>query len=197
MTPEIVEARYLAAAKSPEELPPPIRREIAFAGRSNSGKSTLLNELMKRRNLARTSATPGCTRAIVFFEVRTKDDRWSTLVDLPGYGYASRSKIERRSWASLIESYLLRRPVLSTVALLVDVRRGMQQEERDLLKLLSEPVTHRPPLRVVVVGTKLDRLPRAQRSPALARLNLEGCSVVGFSNELVETMPAVWDRLNR
>lgn len=197
MTPDIVEARFVAAAKSPAELPPPLRREIAFAGRSNSGKSSLLNALMKRRNLARTSSTPGCTRAIVFFEVRTRDDVWSTLVDLPGYGYANRSKGERHAWAELIETYLLGRPVLSTVALLVDVRRGLQQEETELLKMLKEPVPSRAPLKIVLVGTKLDRVPRAQRLPSLASLKGDARSVVGFSTELPETMPPVWDLLYR
>lgn len=195
MSPEIIEARFVAAAKTPAELPPPLQREIAFAGRSNVGKSSLLNALMKRRNLARTSSTPGCTRAIVFYEVRTRDDVWSTLVDLPGYGYAARSKSERREWANLIEAYLLGRPVLSAVAVLVDVRRGFQLEETELLKMLAEPVPNRGPLRTIVVGTKLDRVPRPQRVRALAQLRGETRAVVGFSTELPETVPAVWTHL--
>ena len=80
--------------------------EIAFAGRSNVGKSSLLNKLMNRKNLARTSSTPGCTRQINFFSVRTAQGINLSLVDLPGYGYAKRSKDERKLWAELIDGYL-------------------------------------------------------------------------------------------
>lgn len=195
MNPYVVEARFAASARSLQELPPPLRTEIAFAGRSNVGKSSLLNALMNRRNLARTSSTPGCTRALNFFEVRTRAGAWLTLVDLPGYGYANRSKGERLAWGELIEGYLLGRPVLSRVALLVDVRRGLEEEERDLLKMLAEPVPNRPPLETVIVATKLDRLPRARRRGALDAIRREVPAVVGFSTELGETAGEVWTRL--
>lgn len=195
MNPQVVEAEFAAGARGAAELPPPLRTEIAFAGRSNVGKSSLLNALMNRRNLARTSSTPGCTRAINFFNVRTREDVWLTLVDLPGYGYASRSKTERASWADLIQTYLLGRPVLSTVAVLVDVRRGLEHEEQELLKMLAEPVPGRPALRITVVATKLDRLPKAQQKSALARLNGPGRHTVGFSTELPETGAQVWAKL--
>src|ERR1700759_4966605 len=94
--PRIVNAEFATAAKSDGEFPPPTRIEIACAGRSNVGKSSLLNKLMNRRNLARTSSTPGCTRQINFFEVRTAGGVNLSLVDLPGYGYAKRSKDERK-----------------------------------------------------------------------------------------------------
>src|SRR5262249_11567667 len=119
--PRIVDARFVASAPSERLLPPPTGVEMAFAGRSNVGKSTLLNALMDRKGLARTSSTPGCTRELVIFEARTSDDARVTFVDLPGYGYAKRSKSERSSWAGFIEDYLLGRPTLSTVVLLVDV----------------------------------------------------------------------------
>lgn len=195
MTIEIVEARFAAAARTTAELPPPLRTEIAFAGRSNVGKSSLLNALMRRKSLARTSSTPGCTRSINFFDARTRDNVWLTLVDLPGYGYANRSKTERRAWGELIESYLLERPVLSTVALLVDVRRGLEHEETELLKMLSERAANRQALRVVVIATKLDRLPRAKRNVTLAALRGKDRAVVGFSTELAETTSDVWQKL--
>ena len=116
----IVSAEFTAAAHAAAELPPPTQVEIAFAGRSNVGKSSLLNRLMNRRNLARTSSTPGCTRQINFFGVRTSSGVNLSLVDLPGYGYAKRSKDERKLWAELIDGYLLGRPTLRAVALLVD-----------------------------------------------------------------------------
>jgi GTP-binding protein len=191
----VVEARFAAGARSLGELPPPLRSELAFAGRSNVGKSSLLNALMNRRNLARTSSTPGCTRAINFFEVRTREDSWLTLVDLPGYGYANRSKTERRSWGELLEGYLLERPVLRSVAILVDVRRGLEHEEQELLEMLAEDVRGREPLRTLIVATKLDRLPKVQRAGAVARLGVDARKIVGFSTAIPETADAVWRRL--
>jgi GTP-binding protein len=191
----IVEARFAAGARSMGELPPPLQNELAFAGRSNVGKSSLLNALMNRRNLARTSSTPGCTRAINFFEVRTREDSWLTLVDLPGYGYANRSKTERRSWGELIEGYLLERPVLRSVAILVDVRRGLEFEEQELLKMLADAAPGRDALRTLIVATKLDRLPKGQRASAVAKLGVDARKVVGFSTAIPETTDAVWRRL--
>ncbi len=120
-------------------LPAPVQLEVAFAGRSNVGKSTLLNGLMNRKGLARTSNTPGCTRTINFFSVTTRDGLTLKFVDLPGYGYARRSKGERDAWADLIEGYLLERPTLRVVVILVDARRGVEEEEADLLELLASP----------------------------------------------------------
>lgn len=194
-TNEIVEARFMAAANNPRSLPPPIGVEIAFAGRSNVGKSSLLNRLMARRSLARTSSTPGCTRGVNFFETRTHDDLRLTLVDLPGYGYAQRSREERKSWAELIEHYLLERPSLAAVVVLVDVRRGFEQEELDVLTMLKDARGGRQPPKAVVVATKLDRLPRAKRHGALQKLGAEGRPVIGFSNELPETTLDVWRAL--
>lgn len=194
-TNEIVEAKFMAAANNQKSLPPPIGLEIAFAGRSNVGKSSLLNRLMARRALARTSSTPGCTRQLNFFEARTHDDLRLTLVDLPGYGYAQRSRAERKEWAELIEHYLLERPALVAVAVLVDVRRGLEQEELDVLTMLAETRKNRRPPKCVVIATKLDRLPRAKRHAALAAMAKEGRAVIGFSNELPETTHDVWRAL--
>jgi GTP-binding protein len=194
-TNEIVEAKFVASANNLQSLPAPVGLEIAFAGRSNVGKSSLLNRLMARRSLARTSSTPGCTRQLNFFEARTHDDLHLTLVDLPGYGYAQRSRAERKEWAGLIEHYLLERPALVAVAVLVDVRRGLEQEELDVLTMLGETRKHRRPPKCLVIATKLDRLPRAKRQAALAAIAKEGRSVIGFSNELPETTQDVWRAL--
>ncbi|HLV66696.1 MAG TPA: ribosome biogenesis GTP-binding protein YihA/YsxC [Polyangiaceae bacterium] len=196
MNQEIVDARFTAQAGAPEQLPPPVSVEIAFVGRSNVGKSSLLNRLMQRRNLARTSSTPGCTRRITFFEVRTRDGALFTLVDLPGYGYAARSKVERRSWSHLIEHYLANRPGLSAVALLVDVRRGLESDERDLIDLLRTESSGRPAPRLVLVATKLDKLPRSRRLAAVQAIAREaGLPCIGFSSELPDTTQAVWQAL--
>jgi GTP-binding protein len=193
----IVEARFIFGAASVEQLPPPTGVEIAFAGRSNVGKSSLMNALCQRKNLVRTSSTPGCTRQISFFEVKTKDGAQLTLVDLPGYGYARRSKGERSQWADLIEYYLLSRPTLKVVVALVDVRRGAEEDDEDLIRLLrSKPRIHRPELNVITVTTKLDKVPstnrklEAQRATAL--LKTEGMAV---STEMPETVERLWRRL--
>jgi GTP-binding protein len=144
--------------------------EIAFAGRSNVGKSSLLNMLLSRRGLARTSNTPGCTRQINFFDVtlaRTESPHRVVFVDLPGYGYAKVSKTEGRAWKDLLEGYLSLRPTLRAVVLLVDVRRGLEQEEEDLIEFLAQ----RQELELVVVATKVDKLSRAAQKPALAKLS--------------------------
>lgn len=194
----IVNAEFSAAAKGQLELPPPTQIEIAFAGRSNVGKSSLLNKLMNRRNLARTSSTPGCTRQINFFTVRTSGGVNLTFVDLPGYGYAKRSKDERKLWAELIDQYLLQRPTLRAVALLVDVRRGLESDDLGLLEMLetgSSP--SRPVIRPLIVGTKLDKLRSGERAAALAKIKAPGASVFGFSTELPETASALWATLER
>jgi GTP-binding protein len=189
---DVVDAAFVAAAHAPAEIPPPVGMEIAFAGRSNVGKSSLLNKLTGRKNLARTSATPGCTRGVIFFETRARDGLALRLVDLPGYGYASRSKAEKQLWADLIERYLLERVTLSAVIVLVDVRRGLESEERDLLELMAETEARRRVPSKVVVATKLDRVPSSQRARAVSAIESAGQRVVGFSTELPETTQAVW-----
>lgn len=192
---DVLDASFVAAAHAVPELPPPVGIEIAFAGRSNVGKSSLLNRLTARKSLARTSSTPGCTRGVMFFEARARDGMTLRLVDLPGYGYAARSKQEKALWADLIETYLLQRVTLRAVVALVDVRRGIESEESDLFKLLDEPGPRAKPPAKIIVATKLDRVPSAQRKAALAKVESAGVPVVGFSTELPQTTEAVWRRL--
>jgi GTP-binding protein len=182
--PRIVEAEFSAAARRLAELPPPTGVEVAFAGRSNVGKSSLVNCLTERRNLLRVSSTPGCTRAIGFYQARVSGGAQLTLVDLPGYGYARRSKAEREEWAELIEGYLLGRPTLRAVIAIVDVRRGLESDDRDLLELVKAPPScPRPPVSAIVVATKLDKVPASKRKLELARVQKSaGVPVVGFSS---------------
>jgi len=195
--PRIVNAEFSAAAKAQAELPPPLQIEIAFAGRSNVGKSSLLNKLMNRKNLARTSSTPGCTRQINFFNVRTAHGIHLNLVDLPGYGYAKRSKEERKLWAELIDGYLLERPTLRAVAILVDVRRGLEEDDLGLLEMLDPASGNRPQFKTLIVATKLDKLRAGERAAALAKIKAPGASVLGVSTELPETVTALWSTLER
>jgi GTP-binding protein len=167
-----VDAKFVAQAKALDQLPAPTHLELAFAGRSNVGKSSLLNALFERKNLVRTSQTPGCTQAINFFHWRTRDGLEAQFVDLPGYGYAERSKADRRHWGELIEGYLLRRPTLRGVVVLVDVRRDFQDEERELLEWLTQPSrASRPALRVVVAATKTDQLAKSELATRLKILS--------------------------
>jgi GTP-binding protein len=150
--------------------------EIAFAGRSNVGKSSLINRLLRRKKAARVSNTPGRTREINFFEVNGK----FILADLPGYGYARVSKERKAAWRPLIEGYLRGSPALRGVVQLLDARRVPSDDDLHMLDFLAEVGTP-----TIVVATKIDKLPRAQRSArveALAReagIDLE--QVIPFS----------------
>jgi GTP-binding protein len=121
------------------------------------------------------------------------------LVDLPGYGYAQRSKAERNSWAGLIEGYLLERPTLAVVAALVDVRRGLEADDEALLEMLaSEPRTSRMPVRALIVGTKLDKLPANQRKLATEAFRKSSpIEAHGVSANLQPTWEKLWRRLRR
>lgn len=193
----VVEASFKAGATHTDQLPPPTGVEIAFAGRSNVGKSSLLNAVLGRRNLVRTSSTPGCTRQISFYEAKTADGAVLTLVDLPGYGYAKRSKAERAAWATLIEGYLLGRPTLRAVVLLIDIRRGLEPDDRDLLELLRSPArTSRPELETLVVATKTDKLPASARQRALRKIATESAlDPAPFSIRDPEAAADVWRRV--
>jgi GTP-binding protein len=157
-----VPARYVTSASKPEEFPPPTLPEVAVVGRSNVGKSSLINALVGQTGLARTSRTPGRTRLLNWFELEARP-RFH-LVDLPGYGYAEVSHAMRESWRPLIERYLADRDVLAGVLLLVDIRRGVQDEELDFVPWLEQRGT---PL--VVALTKADKLPKNKRTLEVAR----------------------------
>lgn len=188
-------AEFVAAARRPDELPPPTKLEIAFVGRSNVGKSSLLNKLLNRRGLARTSSTPGCTRQINFFDVKSVAGLEIMLVDLPGYGFAARSKGERKEWAELIEHYLLERATLRAAAVLFDARRGLEPADADALELITEHgrVSRKPP-GVILVATKVDKLPARDR-PKLASNRVGQRRVVPFSVDEPVTTDAVWRAL--
>ena len=156
--------------------PESVLPEVAFAGRSNVGKSSLLNRLVHRKKFARVSNTPGRTREINFFKV---NDAF-VLVDLPGYGYARVSKEQRAEWRPLIESYLRRSPQLRGIVHLLDVRHDPTTDDKLMLDFLSEIGVP-----TIVVLTKIDKLTSAERRKQLAelplRLGLDVEQVIPFS----------------
>jgi GTP-binding protein len=163
---KVLAAEHLAAAASPADFPPPRLPELAFLGRSNVGKSSLLNRLVGRRQLARTSRTPGKTRLVHFYRVALPA-RELLLVDLPGYGFARVSRGERRRWKALVEAYLGRGPALRAAVLLHDLRRDPGEDEQLLAAWLAERG-----IPVVLALTKCDKekpMRRAERLRALAR----------------------------
>jgi GTP-binding protein len=194
----VVAAEFAAAATRADQLPAPALAEIAFAGRSNVGKSSLLNTLMQRRSLARTSSTPGCTRQLNVFRVKTKDGLELGFVDLPGYGYAKRWKSGRGDWGPMIEGYLRSRVTLRAVVLLVDARRGVEDDDRELLEFLRAPrqVEAPVPVETIVVATKIDKVRLADRKLLLEALRrASGIRAIGFSAETKDGRDELWSRL--
>lgn len=160
-------ARFIISAAKPEQFPPEGRAyheqaEIAFLGRSNVGKSSLINALAGTEGLAYTSSRPGCTQAVNFFEL----DQGLRFVDLPGYGFAKVPLPVARAWKELIESYLLGRGSLKLAVLVLDARRGWMEKDLELRRWLE--VHGRPYL---VVATKFDKL-KTQREKYESRKSL-------------------------
>jgi GTP-binding protein len=185
---DVLDAEFLTTAMNVGQLPPPLYAEVAFAGRSNVGKSSLINSLAQRKKLARTSGTPGCTRGLNLFRLTLRGDARIDFVDLPGYGFAARSKTERLSWGPMIETFLEKRVGLRGVVLLVDVRRGIEAEERELLDYLAHIKQ-----RALVVATKVDRLSSSQRKPAALKLAREsGVKAIPFSAHTGEGRDTLW-----
>jgi len=131
MHPRLHQARFSVAAGRPRDFPADEGREVAFAGRSNVGKSSALNALLNRRKLARTGSTPGRTQQIIFYALGGDDLR---LVDLPGYGYAKVPQGVKAQWGQLIENYLMHRGSLAGLVLIMDARRPMQDFDQQMLE---------------------------------------------------------------
>lgn len=151
---KITTAEFIQSAVTPKQFPDDPYPEIAFAGKSNVGKSTLINTLLNRKQLVKTSATPGKTQAINFFLINTQ----FYFVDLPGYGYAKVSRTMRKQWKHLLESYLSSRNVLKAVVLIIDIRHGPNEGDLQLKEWLEH--YQRP---IIVVANKADKLKRGQR----------------------------------
>jgi len=151
-------AFFHAAARS-DGLPPAEAAEVAFAGRSNVGKSSLVNALTGRKSLARTSHTPGRTQELIFFDLSGK----ATLVDMPGYGYAAVAKEKSASWGRLARDYLRGRPTLLRVFVLVDGRHGLKESDHETMRLLDAAAVS-----YAVVLTKRDEVKAAEQGARVA-----------------------------
>ena len=149
----IVSAEFAKSATLPSQYPEGNLPEIAFAGRSNVGKSSLINTITCRKSLAKTSSTPGCTRLINFFIVNNE----ISLVDLPGYGYAKAPITSRREWGPMIETYLKYRESLESVIVILDVRRNPSEQDLTLIYWL-----HYYEIIPTIVLTKTDKISRSQ-----------------------------------
>jgi GTP-binding protein len=144
-------------------LPEGDKLEVAFAGRSNVGKSTLLNTLVGRKGLAKASNTPGRTRMLNYFHLTgNKGALDCYLVDMPGYGYARASKSEIKNWTGLVKEYLRGRVTLRRVFFLVDTRRGLMEADKEILELLQEAAVS-----TQIIMTKADKLKASEREKAL------------------------------
>jgi GTP-binding protein len=146
---KIHSAEFLTSGARPEEFPYNEFPEIAFGGRSNVGKSSLINSLLQRKNLVRTSSTPGRTQRINFFVINNAFN----FVDLPGYGYAKVPKEMRASWGPMIETYLVSRPKLFAIVCVFDLRRGIEDDDQMLLEAAGTLG-----IQPIVVFTKADKL---------------------------------------
>ena len=197
----VVDASFVAAGAGVESLTPPVLPEIAFAGRSNVGKSSLLNMLLQRNKLVRTSSSPGCTKTLNLFHAKLSNGIELGLVDLPGYGYAKISRAESKSFKAMVEGYLARRPSLVALVVLVDARRGLETEEQELVTFMHSvgKGARARPVTVIVCATKTDKLTRAERKPALDKIEQDAGAnipkVLGVSAVTEDGREMLWQKL--
>jgi len=190
---KILTAEFIRSCAGPEQFLKGNLPEVAFIGRSNVGKSSLINSLLQRKGLAKVSRTPGKTRLVNLFRV-TIDDRGLVqfvVVDLPGYGYAKVSKALRSQWAPLIEQYLNESEQLRAVVVLVESRVLSEQDHQTIAWLSSH---RRHP---IVVATKVDKLKMSERISALRRLDewlglAEGDGIIAYSSVTGEGRERLW-----
>ena len=178
-------AELLASAVSKRQYPATQLPELAFAGRSNVGKSSLINKMLNRKKLARVSASPGKTATINFYNI----DDTMLFVDLPGYGFAKVSKAEREKWGKMIDEYLHARPQLVQVVQLVDMRHKPTADDLVMFRWIVE-MGFRP----VVIATKKDKVRPSQRAGALELIQktLQTEYVIPFSSETGDGVEEVW-----
>lgn len=180
-------AVFVASATGPGNYPPEGPPEIAFAGRSNVGKSSLINTLVQRKKLVKTSSTPGRTRLLNFFLVNEAYG----FVDLPGYGYAKVPKQMRHTWQPMVETFLSKRGTLKGVVLICDIRRTPEQEERDLMAWLASRK-----IPCILAATKTDKLKRskleAEKASMARALSVEPGKIILFSAKTSKGREEIW-----
>jgi GTP-binding protein len=194
----IFSAEFLTTAVEPAGWPEPKGPEVAFAGRSNVGKSSMINALARRKKLVRVSNTPGRTRTLNFFEVALEDEagarRVLTLCDLPGYGFAKASKAERALWRTMIENYVHGREGLCAVVCIVDANVGPTEDDLRVI-----PWVLAAGRRVLVAATKMDRVPKHRRAPRAHEieraLTLAEGDVIGVSATQNLNLDLLWRRI--
>jgi GTP-binding protein len=186
----IKNTEFIKSAAKAAHYPPAVFPEIAFAGRSNVGKSSLINVLVNRKNLVRTSSTPGRTQLINFFDVNGE----FSLVDLPGYGYAKVPLAVKKEWGPMMETYLSKRPNLRGVVLIFDIRRTPVLEDRQMLDWLRSYDI--PPLLVVTKCDKVSRNEQGKQAEVIARtLGVVNKDLCFFSALKREGTEDVWQRI--
>ncbi|KPK27465.1 MAG: GTP-binding protein [Nitrospira bacterium SG8_3] len=184
---------FLKSAFRKTDYPPPDRPEIAFAGRSNVGKSSLINVLVKRKGLARTSSKPGRTQAINFFNL---EDRLF-FVDLPGYGFARVPLHVKKSWGRMVETYLEKRNNLKAVVVILDIRRDLSAGDKELLEWLNYYGK-----KSIVVLTKADKLSRQKANSRAKQIGNQLEEITAekptlFSAKTREGREEIWEKINR
>ena len=186
----IKSAEFVTSAVKPSQYPPAKHPEMAFAGRSNVGKSSLINILVNRKRLVKTSSTPGRTQLVNFFDI----NNLITFVDLPGYGYAKVPAAVKRKWGPMIETYLSGRDSLKGVVVIMDIRRTPREEEHHLLAWLE----HYSIARILVL-TKADKLSKTkqnkQRAAVAGSLAVDSNDLILFSAKSRMGRDAVWDAI--
>lgn len=188
----IRDVQFVKSAVKPSQYPEYEYPEICFAGRSNVGKSSLINTLIQRRDMVKTSSKPGCTQLINFFLVNGD----VSFVDLPGYGYAKVSKSIRSLWQPMVELYLSHRKSLLGLVLLVDIRRDPQKEEADLAKWLESKGI--PYLVILTKADKLSKTNQSKRRTAIcSQLNREEEGVILFSAKTRQGRETILEEITR
>ena len=189
---EVKQAEFIKSAVKPRDYPPAELPEVAFVGRSNVGKSSLINVLANRKGLVRTSSTPGRTQLINFFAINAT----LTLVDLPGYGYAKAPPEVRKQWRPMIETYLARRDNLRAVVLILDIRRLPSDGDLDMLAWLGEYGI--PPIIVLTKCDKLSKNERARQAALIAEaVGLDKERLLPFSALSREGRDGIWQKIEQ
>lgn len=184
----VTKAEFIISAVGPDQYPADALPEIALAGRSNVGKSSLINRMINRKNLARTSSTPGKTQHMNYYLINEQ----LYLVDFPGYGYAKVSKTQRAAWGKMVEKYLAERETLKLILLVVDLRHPPTADD----KMMFDWIKHYD-LPLCVVATKADKIPKSRWPKHIKQMKQElgvlpGDSFIAFSSEIGLGKEELW-----